>query len=90
MLYEEPLSFTMDVEVSMAVIEKPVSQQQHEMSQSSTNTGMVIREMKSPIRYYYNSSFPYLMVNLHPHGVYSYFDPHLIPTEGMNTILRSN
>lgn len=88
-LYEKPLSFNVDEGVNMAVIEKPVSQKQHGMSQSSTNTGMVRREMKSPLRYNYNSSFPYLIANSHPHGVYSYFHPHLIPSEGMNTLIRS-
>ena len=46
---EEPLSFSMDEEVNMAIINKPVSLQQ--ISHSSTITGMVIREMTSPIRY---------------------------------------
>ena len=84
---EEPLLFSMDEEVNMAIMNKPVSLQQ--ISHSSTITGMVTREMTSPIRYEYISSFPYLLANIHPHGVYSYFHPHLISSEGRNTLLRS-
>ena len=73
----------------MAIVEKPVSQQQHGMNQSSTDTGKVMGEMTSISRYDFNLSFPYLIANSHPYGVYCYFHPHLISSEGMNTLLLS-
>lgn len=85
----DPLSFSMDVKVHMAIV---VSRQQHGMSQPSnpsTIMGMVRREMASPLRYNFNLSFPYHIANSHPNGVYCYFHPHLIPSEGMNTVLLS-
>nr|GEV33238.1 phytochrome B [Tanacetum cinerariifolium] len=45
----------------------------------------VDRDIISPGRYAFYSSFPYLVAYLHSQGVYCYFNPHLIPGEGMNT-----
>ncbi|GKE08369.1 hypothetical protein Tco_1411920 [Tanacetum coccineum] len=57
--------------------------------QSSTKPHKVDREMKSPSRYGLKSSFPYPIANGHPNDVYCYFHPHLIPAEGMDTLLPS-
>nr|GEW21078.1 hypothetical protein [Tanacetum cinerariifolium] len=54
---------------------------------SSTEPYKVYKEMKSPSKYGLNSSFPYLIANVYPNGVYCYFHPHLIPSEGMDTLL---
>ncbi|GKD72808.1 hypothetical protein Tco_1331090 [Tanacetum coccineum] len=51
----------------------------HQVSQSA-------REMKSQQQYGSNLSFPYLVAN---HGVHCYSHPHLISSEGMNTLLLS-
>ncbi|GKB66860.1 hypothetical protein Tco_0928272 [Tanacetum coccineum] len=59
----------------------------HQLSQSSHETGKVKREMKSHQQYSFNLSFPYSVANLHPHGVYCYSHPHLISSEGKNTLL---
>ncbi|GJZ47823.1 hypothetical protein Tco_0601655 [Tanacetum coccineum] len=45
----------------------------------------VDREIISPEWYAFYSSFPYPIAYLHPKGVYCYFHPHLIPSEGMDT-----
>ncbi|GJW30816.1 hypothetical protein Tco_0047691 [Tanacetum coccineum] len=49
----------------------------------------VDRDIISPGRYAFYSSFPYLVAYLHPKGVYCYFHLHLIPSEGMDTQLPS-
>ncbi|GJS44020.1 hypothetical protein Tco_0569063 [Tanacetum coccineum] len=49
----------------------------------------VDRDIVSPGRYVFNSSFPYPVAYLHPKGVYCYFHPHLILREGMDTRLPS-
>ncbi|GJR16536.1 hypothetical protein Tco_0799188 [Tanacetum coccineum] len=49
----------------------------------------VDREMKSPSRYGLKSSFPFPIANEHPNDIYCYFHPHLIPSEGMDTLLPS-
>ncbi|GJZ52370.1 hypothetical protein Tco_0606885 [Tanacetum coccineum] len=49
----------------------------------------VDRDIISPGRYDFYSSFPYHVAYLHPNGVYYYFHPHLIPSEGMDTLLPS-
>nr|GEY85770.1 hypothetical protein [Tanacetum cinerariifolium] len=46
-------------------------------------------EMKSPSKYGLKSSFPYSVANEHPNGVYCYFHPHLIYSEGLDTRLPS-
>ncbi|GKE03270.1 hypothetical protein Tco_1395288 [Tanacetum coccineum] len=56
---------------------------------SSTKPYKVDREMKSSSKYGLKSSFPYHVANEHPNGVYCYFHPHLIPSEGMDTRLPS-
>ncbi|GJW84533.1 hypothetical protein Tco_0157678 [Tanacetum coccineum] len=58
-----------------------------ESYKSSTKPYKVDREMKSPSRYGLKSSFPYPVANEHPNDVYCYFHPHLIPSEGMDTLL---
>ncbi|GJU62771.1 hypothetical protein Tco_1244606 [Tanacetum coccineum] len=58
--------------------------------QLSTKPYKVDREMKSPSRYGLKSSFPYPVANKHPNDVYCYFHPHLIPSEGMDTLLPSS
>lgn len=71
---------------------EPINQPHHEVNKSSmpsTKTGKVWREMTSPFRYDHNLFFPHPVANSHPHGVYCYFHPHLILSEGMNTLLRS-
>lgn len=71
---------------------KPITQPKHKVLKSSNlsvNMGKVSREIKSPSRYDFCSSFPYPIANSHPHGVYSYFHPHSILSEGMNTLLLS-
>ncbi|GJX36872.1 hypothetical protein Tco_0248429, partial [Tanacetum coccineum] len=47
----------------------------------------VDRDILSPGRYAFYSSFPYPVAYLHPKGVYCYFHPYLIPSEGMDTRL---
>ncbi|GJX65066.1 hypothetical protein Tco_0299409, partial [Tanacetum coccineum] len=49
----------------------------------------VDRDIISPGRYAFYSSFTYPVAYLHPKGVYCYFHPHLIPSEGMDTRLPS-
>ncbi|GKA10998.1 hypothetical protein Tco_0690431 [Tanacetum coccineum] len=49
----------------------------------------VDREIISLGRYAFYSSFPYLVAYLHPKGVYCYFHPYLIPSEGMETRVPS-
>ncbi|GKE29486.1 hypothetical protein Tco_1444870 [Tanacetum coccineum] len=49
----------------------------------------VDRDILSPGRYAFYSSFPYPVAYLHPKGVYCYFHPHLIPSERMDTRLPS-
>ncbi|GJY60670.1 hypothetical protein Tco_0461327 [Tanacetum coccineum] len=49
----------------------------------------VDRDIISPGRYDFYSSFPYPVAYLHPNGVYCYFHPHLIPSERMDTLLPS-
>ncbi|GJT50665.1 hypothetical protein Tco_0976822 [Tanacetum coccineum] len=53
-------------------------------SKSSTKPYKVDRNMTSPKWYDFYSSFSYPVTYLHPNGVYSYFYPHLIPSEGMD------
>nr|GEV67872.1 hypothetical protein [Tanacetum cinerariifolium] len=60
-----------------------------ESYKSSTKPCKVDREMKSPSRYGLKSSFPYPVANEHQNDVYCYFHPHLILSEGMNTLLPS-
>ncbi|GJX67669.1 hypothetical protein Tco_0303396 [Tanacetum coccineum] len=47
----------------------------------------VDRDIISPGRYDFYSSFPYPVAYLHPNGVYCYSHPHLIPSEGIDTLL---
>ncbi|GJU21476.1 hypothetical protein Tco_1154818 [Tanacetum coccineum] len=61
-----------------------------ESYKSSTKPYKVDREMKSPSKYGLKSSFPYPVANEHPYDVYCYFHPHLIPSEGMDTLLPSS
>ncbi|GJZ76981.1 hypothetical protein Tco_0641653 [Tanacetum coccineum] len=49
----------------------------------------VDRETISLGRYAFYSSFPYLVAYLHPKGVYCYFHPYLILSEGMETRVPS-
>ncbi|GJV82515.1 hypothetical protein Tco_1522413 [Tanacetum coccineum] len=49
----------------------------------------VDRDIISPRRYAFYSSFSYPVAYLHPKGVYCDFDPHLIPSEGIDTRLPS-
>ncbi|GJU02311.1 hypothetical protein Tco_1112649 [Tanacetum coccineum] len=49
----------------------------------------VDRDIISPGRYDFYSSFPYPVAYLHPNGVYCYFHPHLIPREWSDGNLRS-
>ncbi|GJW58732.1 hypothetical protein Tco_0105463, partial [Tanacetum coccineum] len=49
----------------------------------------VDRDIISPGRYAFYSSLPYPVAYLHPKGVYYYFHPYLIPSEGMDTRLPS-
>ncbi|GKE09412.1 hypothetical protein Tco_1412963 [Tanacetum coccineum] len=56
---------------------------------SSNKPYNVDREMKSPSRYGLKSSFLYPVANEHPNDVYCYFHLHLIPREGMDTLLPS-
>ncbi|GJR23053.1 hypothetical protein Tco_0971580 [Tanacetum coccineum] len=60
-----------------------------ESYKSSTKPYKVDREMKSHSRYGLKSSSPCPVANEHPNDVYCYFHPHLIPSEGMNTLLPS-
>lgn len=69
---------------------KPITQQQHRVfisTNPSVNLGKVSRKMKSPLSYDFNLSFPYNIDNSRPFSVYCYFHPHLISSEGMNTLL---
>ncbi|GJS68495.1 reverse transcriptase domain-containing protein [Tanacetum coccineum] len=59
----------------------------HQLSQSSHETGNAKREMKSHQQNGFNLSFPYPVANLHPYGVHCYSHPHLISSEGRNTLL---
>nr|GEX60993.1 hypothetical protein [Tanacetum cinerariifolium] len=58
----------------------------HQLSQSSHETSKAKREMKSHQQYGFNLSFPPVEY-LHHHGVYCYSYPHLISSEGRNTLL---
>ncbi|GKE49352.1 hypothetical protein Tco_1480610 [Tanacetum coccineum] len=49
----------------------------------------VDRDIISPGRYDFYSSFPYPVAYLHPNSVYCYFHQHLIPSEGIKTLLPS-
>nr|GFC83375.1 hypothetical protein [Tanacetum cinerariifolium] len=49
----------------------------------------VDRDIIPPGRYVFYSSFPYHVAYLHPNGVYCYFHPYMIPSEGMDTLLLS-
>ncbi|GJT68912.1 reverse transcriptase domain-containing protein [Tanacetum coccineum] len=49
----------------------------------------VDRDIISPGRYDFYLSLPYPIAYLHPNDVYCYFHSHLIPSEGMDTILPS-
>nr|GEZ78737.1 hypothetical protein [Tanacetum cinerariifolium] len=60
-----------------------------ESYKSSTKPYKVDREMKSPSMYDLKISFSYPVANEHSNGVYCYFHPHLIPSEGMDTLLPS-
>ncbi|GKE18847.1 hypothetical protein Tco_1426424, partial [Tanacetum coccineum] len=57
--------------------------------QSNFTEIQVDREIISLRRYALYSSFPFLVAYLHPKGVYCYFHPHLIPSEGMDTRVPS-
>ncbi|GKD14358.1 hypothetical protein Tco_1198765 [Tanacetum coccineum] len=59
----------------------------HQVSQSSYETGMTKREMKSHPRYRSNLSFPYPIAILHYNDVHCYSFSHLISSEGRNTLL---
>ncbi|GJW08812.1 reverse transcriptase domain-containing protein [Tanacetum coccineum] len=59
----------------------------HQLSQSLHETSKAKREMKSHQQNGFNLSFPYLVANLHPHGVHCYSHPHLISSVGRNTLL---
>ncbi|GJR54920.1 hypothetical protein Tco_1405441 [Tanacetum coccineum] len=71
--YDNPVMKTYDCET---FIQKLV----HQVSLSS-------KEMKSHQQYGSNLKFPYLVANLHNHGVHCYSHSHLISSEGRNTLL---
>ncbi|GJV09831.1 hypothetical protein Tco_1351372 [Tanacetum coccineum] len=94
LLAKEPQSNFMEIQVHSVIINTEPFIHTQLMSPlygvvKTSKQGKVDRDIRSLGMYVFFSSFPYLVAYLHPKGVYCYFHPHLIPSEGMGTRLPS-
>ncbi|GJZ58992.1 hypothetical protein Tco_0614808 [Tanacetum coccineum] len=98
LLAKDPQSHYTEIQVhSVTIIPEPFIYTQlvsplygkFKTSTSSTIPYNIDKDITSYEWYDFYSSFPYPIANLHPSGVYCYFHPHLIASEGMDTLLPS-
>ncbi|GJX33507.1 hypothetical protein Tco_0243362 [Tanacetum coccineum] len=98
LLAKDPQSHYMEIQVhSVTIIPEPFIYTQlvsplygkFKTSTSLTKPYNVDKDITSSEWYDFYSSFPYPIANLNPSGVYCYFHPHLIASEGMDTLLPS-
>ncbi|GJZ21498.1 hypothetical protein Tco_0558537 [Tanacetum coccineum] len=85
---DNPVKYVMELsDIKTRDCETFIRKLLHQVSQSSRETSMTIREMKSHQKYGSNLSFSYPVANLYNHGVHCYSHSHLISSEGRNTLL---
>nr|GEW49188.1 hypothetical protein [Tanacetum cinerariifolium] len=98
LLAKDPQSHFMEIQVHSVIIKpepfihtKPISSLYilFKAYKSSIKLYKVKRELTSPLWYDFYSPVPYPIAYLHPNGVYCYFHPQLISSEGIDTILPS-